>query len=240
MLCHCHGQGLYDPREICEQYLQCRKLENARQPLGGSFEKEMESHWKMRLHVFPELSAKKTAISSAIQRRAMWQGLLWQKRKKKLMAVATQQSHHGEPTRFRLSTHYWLDRTEWPKLPFVVAMQQHKSTPQAFLQFHPVSHTNKGQWPHLCCQCRFPAQKSIKSKAIVKCPTVLQRDRWDCFCYNWTKLLIIPTGPYCIKRLRNIYSDIHREYFCDQDRIKHKPLLSLNSADEDPPYLSWG
>ena len=42
------------------------------------------------------------------------------------------------------------------------------------------------------------------------------------------------------KRLRNIYSDIHREYFCDQDRIKHKPLLSLNSADEDPPYLSWG
>ena len=45
--------------------------------------KEMESHWKMRLHVFPELSAKKTAISSAIQRRAMWQGLLWQKRKKR-------------------------------------------------------------------------------------------------------------------------------------------------------------
>ena len=57
--------------------------------------KEMESHWKMRLHVFTELSAKKTAISSAIPRRAMWQGLLWQKRKKKLMAVATQQSHHG-------------------------------------------------------------------------------------------------------------------------------------------------
>ena len=39
MLCHCHGQGLYDTREICEQYVQCRKLENARQPLGGSFEK---------------------------------------------------------------------------------------------------------------------------------------------------------------------------------------------------------
>ena len=46
MLCHCHGQGLYDPREICEQYVQCRKLENARQPLGGSFEKR--SHIEKR------------------------------------------------------------------------------------------------------------------------------------------------------------------------------------------------